>query len=85
MSGQILPGVPESVGRKQVIALVETLGLDVRDLLSLEFRVHAIFAEVYAHDPTRDRTAGGSHRFTADGETPATHRLCIRITEEDAS
>lgn len=84
--GQILPGVPATVPRCQVVELVEALGFDVRDLAGLEFKAKAIFAEVYATRKPQhpDYLFGmrGDHRFSPDGETAATHRICIPITDD---
>lgn len=83
--GRILPGVPLTVPRGRVIELIEALGFDVRDLVGLEFKAKAIFAEVYADQRPEhpDYLMGmrGCHRFSPDGETAATHRLCIPIVD----
>jgi hypothetical protein len=84
MSGQILPGVPAAVPRGKVVAMIESLGLDVNDLVSLEFEPEGIYAEVYAHHPGHERKPyGAAYRHTVDGgQSVATHRICIRITDD---
>ncbi|TDB88357.1 hypothetical protein E1264_11790 [Actinomadura sp. KC216] len=82
MTSQILPGVPASVPRSKVAALAESLGFNVRDLLSLEFHNEAVHAEVFAHHPGKDRGADGRAWRYAVGEHAATHRVCIRITDD---
>ncbi|GGV34224.1 hypothetical protein GCM10010182_67640 [Actinomadura cremea] len=83
----MLPGVPATISRSRVIELIEALGFDTRELAGLEFQPHAIFATVFAdaHPDHPDYLLGmrGHYRFTADGETAATHRLCIPILREE--
>lgn len=74
MSGQILPGVPESITRKAYLALIESLGLETKDLRSLEFKHNAIYAEVIARDEHGDRYAVG--------DEIATHRVCVKVVDE---
>ena len=40
--------VPERISREAYVALIESLGLAVKDLRSLEFRMDGVYAEVYA-------------------------------------
>jgi hypothetical protein len=74
-----IPGVPEAIPRAQVLALVESLGLDWKELRKLEFGTSCITAEVYALD-------ANGHRYVdqrPDREPHvAMHRLTIKIVEE---
>ena len=71
-------GVPESIPRARVLALVEALGIDWHQLLHLEFGVTSINAEVYALTPD-------GRRYVDDRpgreSRPATHCLSIRIVD----
>lgn len=68
------PGIPKSITREQFTALVEGAGFKVKDLVSLEFKYNGIFAEVRAYNEQ-------GHAYTVDGETVATHRVCIPVVE----
>ncbi|WP_433225611.1 hypothetical protein [Actinomadura formosensis] len=82
MTAQILPGIPASVPRAKVAELAQSLGFQVRDLVSLEFHPEAIYAEVFAHHPGKERGADGRAWRYAVGDEAATHRVCIRIADE---
>lgn len=71
-----LPGVPKSITRTQYADLVKSLGLEINDLISLEFKVHGIYAEVYA-----GRGLDGG-RYAVDDKTVATHRISIEVVDE---
>jgi len=77
-----IPGVPASVPRARVLDLIESLGFDPRELVSLRFEPGGIYAEVFA-DQRPGRTGFTERwRFTTDGQAAATHRICIPITED---
>lgn len=71
-----LPGVPESITRKEYLGLIEQLGFDINHLLSLTFERDGIYAEVLATDDN-------GHHYTADGENAATHPVCVRVVDEE--
>lgn len=77
MTRQILPGVPASVPRYKLARMVESLGLDLKEVRGLEFHPEAIYAEVFARDPIDE---AGNHY--AVGDEVATHRICIRVTDD---
>jgi hypothetical protein len=67
-------GIPASVDRARVCELVEGLGIDPAQLITLTVHLRSIEATVYA---VNER---GS-RYAADGSPePATHTLSIEIT-----
>lgn len=70
-------GVPESVPRERLLSLLRELGFEPNEVATLEFHHDGVYAEVYAHDPTREK----GWRY-AVGDEAATHRVCIRITDE---
>lgn len=79
MSGDLtVPGVPQTITRERCCELIRGLGLDPFGLVSLEFQAGGlgIQAEVYAEDER-------GQRYLSDPDTVATHRLCIRITDEE--
>lgn len=79
--GVTIEGVPASVPREQVEALIRELGFDPSELLSLSLQPNGIFAEVFA-DGRPHGGLGEKWRFTADGKDVATHLLCIPIIDE---
>lgn len=76
MSRASLEGIPETIGRCAYQELIAGAGFDLKRLLSLEFEVDGIYAEVYAEDENGDR-------FTVDGENLATDRVCVRVVDEE--
>lgn len=72
-----IPGVPETVPRERLLAFLHGLGFEPTEVASLEFHPEGIYAEVYAHDPARER----GWRY-AVGDEAAKHRVCIRIADE---
>lgn len=73
-----IPGVPDSIPRACVIELVRSLGLDPRELASLELKGRCIEAAVYALDDE-------GHRYFEDGipDGPvAKHHIAIPITDD---
>jgi hypothetical protein len=77
-----ITGVPASIPRERMLEAIRTLGFDPRELVTLRFEKHGVHAEVYA-DGRPDRDDEQVSRFTADGETGATHRLCIPVSDQD--
>lgn len=77
-----IQGVPQSIPREQVLDLIGSLGFDPRELASLRFEPGGVYAEVYADARPRRTGFTKAWRFTADGETAATHRICIPITDD---
>lgn len=71
-----IAGVPDTIPRKRFIELVETLGLDVKDLIRLNFKWDGITAEVYALNEN-------GKRFCVDGENIAKRRVYIPVTDVD--
>lgn len=69
-----IPGVPTSISRESICGLIKTLGLDPNELVSMRFDRTGIHVEVYALNAE-------GHRFTADGENIATHRMTIAIDD----
>jgi len=70
-----IPGVPDTIARGKISALVEALGLELRDLLSFSVRRESVEAIVVARDEA-------GHAYAVDDEV-ATHALSIRITDEE--
>lgn len=72
-----IPGVPDSIPRARVIELVRSLGLDPRELASLELKGRCIEAVIYALDDE-------GHRYFVDTPTGpvATHHISIPITDD---
>jgi hypothetical protein len=71
-----IPGVPESITRAQYLALLEPLGLNLYDLVHLEFGVNGIVAEVKA------RNAEGKHYVSpTERNTLARHSIVIPVKD----
>ncbi len=72
-----IPGVPDTIPRARVVELVQSLGLDPRELVSCEFKGRSIDAVVFALDEQ-------GHRYFDDSTSgaPATHRISIPITDD---
>jgi hypothetical protein len=70
-----IDGVPESITRADYLALIESVGLDVKDLRSLEFRMDGIYAEV------RARGADGKLVIDVGRDEMATHRIYIPVKD----
>lgn len=73
-----ITGIPEDISRKAYLQLVESLGLDYDQLISLEFGRDSIKAEMFALNPDGERFA---HQ-TADGLRAATHTISIPVRED---
>lgn len=69
-----IPGIPESISREDYVRLVESIGLSVTDLRSLEFGHDSIEAEVFARDPE-------TGRHYAEGNEIATHHIRIKVVD----
>lgn len=69
-----IPGVPTSIPRGLACDFIRALGLDPNGLNSLSFDPMGIHVEVYALNAE-------GHRFTADGENVAMHRMTIAIDD----
>lgn len=74
MTDEIVPGVPARLRRTQLNRVIESLGFDRADLVSVEIGPNAVHATVMARHPET------GHKFLA-GNEPAVHRLSIPITE----
>jgi hypothetical protein len=74
--GKTIPGIPETISRSDYLALIESLGLDIKDLKMLELRRDGIYATVMA------RNAEG--KLTADPATRETnvHRIYIPVVDD---
>ncbi len=73
-NSMVIPGVPDSISRARIAELVQSLGLDVRELVSFELKVHAIHAVVYALNED-------GHRYFVDDDNVAKHHITIPITD----
>ena len=71
-----IPGVPTAISRELACDLIRALGIDPNELHSLSFDHRGIHVEVFALNPE-------GHRFTADGENVATHRMTIPILDKE--
>lgn len=80
-----IEGIPETITRKAMVELVESLGMSVRDLISLNFRFGAIEATMYATDSE-------GNRYFAGGPVPkgveryympeiAVHHVSIQVVD----
>lgn len=68
-----LPGVPETITRQQYLDMIKSVGLEVENLLCLEFRPDGIYAEVYATDER------GNNLVDVQSDEVVTHRVYIRV------
>jgi hypothetical protein len=69
-----IAGIPREISREARDALVESLGIDVKHLVSLEFYGDSVEATVYA------RNAEGSLYIGGDGKA-AKHTLSIPVVD----
>lgn len=69
-----IDGIPESITRDDYRTLIESVGLTVEALASLEFRPDGIYAEVIARDE--------NGKMIADGEDVARHRVFIKVEDD---
>jgi hypothetical protein len=70
-----IDGVPESITRAEYVALIESVGLDVKDLRSLEFRLDGIYADVY------DRDDEGRLRIDVQRDEAIVNRVYIPVVD----
>lgn len=68
--------VPASLARADVVAAVEKLCFPIKDLVSIEFHVHGVYATYYARD---------GRGISLDTDEAATHRVFIPIAREDGA
>jgi hypothetical protein len=75
-----IDGVPETISRRAACALIESLGLDVLDLISLQFHGQGIEIEMYA---CLEKQPGKPGTRYFNGEDIAKHKISIPIVTED--
>lgn len=73
-----LARIPESISRVDYLRLIESVGFDVHDLVSLEFHRDVITAVVAARDEQGYHYASG-----ATGDEFAVHRVSIPVRQDD--
>lgn len=74
-----ISGIPDGVPRARIVELVEELGIDVKDLISLRIEHEAIYAEVYAR-------SGGRHYWDGSWDKNiAAHVIAIPIQDAPSS
>lgn len=71
-----LAGVPTVIKRSDVLRMLETIGIEWDNLVSLRFEMDGIHAEVYALDEN------GKPYLTPNQNTVAKHRISISIVED---
>lgn len=69
-----LAKIPETITRDAYLSLVEGLGFDVEDLISLNFHPRSVEAVVLARDENGDR-------YPADNHELATHVVSIKVVD----
>lgn len=76
-----ITGVPETISREKYLGLIRELGFEFHHLLKLEFTSKGIYAEQRALDEN------GNPFITRDGDgnRVATHKVFVRIEDEDQS
>lgn len=67
----VIAGIPEKIARADYVRLVESVGLDVADLVSLTFGHASIVAEVMARNDEGKRYL--------ERDEPAVHRISIPV------
>jgi hypothetical protein len=72
VSEVVLEGVPSSISHEDFLGLVRSIGLDPKNLRSLEFRNPGIYAEVFA------RNSEG-HLIVGDDNEIVTHKVFIPV------
>src|SRR5262249_41202656 len=72
-----IPGVPDAIPRKAYVGIIESLGLDAKSLVDLEFGRDVIRATVYAKD------ADGKHIIDRNREAYVTHDIAIPVVDDD--
>lgn len=71
-----VPGVPETITRDDYVAWIEALGFEAKNLKAMTLEHFGVTAVVYAVDEH-------GHKFTADGETAATHTITVRVVDDE--
>lgn len=79
-------GVPESVPRERLLALLRELGFEPNEMAGMQLHTDGVTVEVFAdHQPER-RAANGAraYRYTMDRETVAVHQICVPFRDDPA-
>jgi hypothetical protein len=71
----VINGIPTSITRTQLIAVLEPLGIDLRDLIELTFARDGIHAEVNARDEN-------GQVVVLAGNEIGRHRIFIKLEDE---
>lgn len=71
-----IEGVPKSVTRGQVVAMLQSLGIDAKSVRSLTLHVHSIEAEVFA--------TGTDGRWIVEDNDLVVHQIHIPIGVDPA-
>lgn len=74
-----IPAVPESITRADYLRLVESVGLDPKQVRSLEFRVDGIYAVVKAKNPATGKEI--LDYSPVGGDELAVHRIYIPVVD----
>jgi hypothetical protein len=69
-------GVPATIERSKVVALIEALGIDPHSIRHLEIGLHSIRAEVFARNEDGKRYLDGFERNNV-----ATHEVSIEVVD----
>jgi hypothetical protein len=80
-----IDGVPASVTRAQVIEALRVLGIDAAHVVSFGGIEggNALYVEVFSDGRHSALPPFEPRRWTADGQTVATHRLTIPVLERE--
>ena len=76
-----ITAVPETITREQFLGMIRSLGIDPTQLQSMTWSFNGIEAVVYALNDE-------GHRYAirdAGGPRGATHKITIRVVDEDES
>lgn len=73
--GMRIPGVPASISRKHYLELIAATGLDIKNLVSLEFRTDGIYATTFVRD------ADGNTGVDPLGNEVLRHRVYIPVVD----
>jgi len=71
-----ITGVPESLTREQYTALIASVGFDVKELRSLEFKTDGIYAEVF------DRNEKGNAYIDPSTDDVVINRVFIPVRDD---
>lgn len=75
MSAMVLEGVPSSISHEDYLGLMRSIGLDPKNLRSLEFHSRGIYAEVIARTSKGHLIVGNNNE---DNEL-VTHKVFIPV------